>query len=144
MSSPEEGIGVMAKADRVSEVVTAAVIEALNKDKSGLVAEITADVINGEDETYGGLFRSMYFGGATKGKTRLERVARDEIGKIADAAVAEWFAERADDIRAKVKEKLDLDAVVDTYTARLLNVVSSGEISIDVDVSHPATDSDDD
>jgi hypothetical protein len=134
----------MAKADRVSEVVTAAVIEALNKDKSGLVAEITADVINGEDETYGGLFRSMYFGGATKGKTRLERVARDEIGKIADAAVAEWFAERADDIRAKVKEKLDLDAVVDTYTARLLNVVSSGEISIDVDVSHPATDSDDD
>lgn len=133
----------MAKADRVSKVVTAAVIEALNKDQSGLVAEITADVLDNADDDYRSMF-SYAFGGGTKGKTHLERVAREQIKSIANEAIAEWFAERADDLKAKVREKLDLDAVVDSYTARLIEVVSSGETSISVEVSYPSQDSDDD
>lgn len=132
----------MAKADRVSKVVTAAVIEALNKDQSGLVAEITADVLNGDSSDDYGIYYSMLRGYGGRGKTHLEHIAREQVKSISADAVAEWFAERADDLKAKVRAKLDLDAIADSYVARL--VAAASETDVEITVEYPTRDEDDD
>lgn len=134
----------MAKANRVNEVVSAAVIEALEKDKSGLVAEITADVINGNDS--GGGYASMAYlmgYGGGDGRTHLERTAREHIRRLAAEATTAWIDDRAEDIRAAVVSKLNADALADSYISRLLGV-SADAISVSVRIESPSNDEDDD
>jgi hypothetical protein len=130
----------MAKHSRVNEVVTAAVIEALEKDKSGLVAEITADVLNDRTDSRS-LFYS-YLGGY--GGTSLESIARRHVQDIAAEAVKAWIDERADDVRVAVVGKLSADALADSYIKRLINLAEDSDIDVRVNIEAPRSDEDDD
>jgi hypothetical protein len=126
---------------KVNEIVTAAVIEALSKDKSGIVAEITADVLTGKDDSYG-LFSYMY-GGGGGGKTYLERLARDQVKLIASEAVTDWFAKNKKEIRAAVMAKMDAEALADSYVKRLTGIAAESDIDVRVDISAPDSGDDD-
>lgn len=133
----------MAKSDRVNETVTAAVIEALEKDKSGLVAEITADVLNGPDRGTYGLMANYLAGwdGGDGASTYLERVARDHIRKLAAEAVVGWLNQRSETLREAVVAKIDAEAIADAYIKRLLDICED-DISVSVRVEAPSRDDD--
>jgi hypothetical protein len=129
--------------DKVREIVTAAVIEALSKEGGSLVAEMTADVLNGKDNRYGGLL-GLYMGRGDDGqRSYLEGLARDEIKHIVKEAVKEHFAARAADLKQQVIDRIKIEDVAGSYMQALHNAFDNDTFTVSIKVEQPTRYDDD-
>lgn len=133
--------------DKIKNIVTSAVIQAMAENGGDLIADKTAEILNGSEYGDSGVLGDMmalYRGfPGQKSRTYIESLIDAEMRVAAKEAVKDWFAERREALKRSVIEKIDAEKIAERYVENLEYVISKDGVEICMDIRIPDSSDDD-
>jgi hypothetical protein len=116
--------------DGMNQIVSAAVVSAMEEQAPKLLGELVEKVLGQEVNEHGGKPDSW----SHQRMTLLEYTARNELRRIVQDTVREWVKGKEDGLRATIQTKLADGGIADAFVNAIIRDIETRDIQLDLSV----------